>query len=149
MTSQPPRFGGPPEVAPPAVPAALSATLGRARRLAWLAAGALALSLGVLGVFLPLLPTVPFVLLAGLCFSRGCARCERWLLQHPRFGPPLREWRTHRAVSRRAKWLATASMGAGAALGGWMLDGWLGGLPALACAAVAAWLWSLPEPARR
>lgn len=149
MTSQPPRFGGPPEVAPPSVPAALSATLGRARRLAWLAAGALALSLGVLGVFLPLLPTVPFVLLAGLCFSRGCARCERWLLQHPRFGPPLREWRTHRAVSRRAKWLATASMGAGAALGGWMLDGWLGGLPALACAAVAAWLWSLPEPARR
>jgi uncharacterized membrane protein YbaN (DUF454 family) len=129
---------------------ASSVTLGgRARQLAWLGAGALALALGTLGVFLPLLPTVPFILLAAVCFSRGCLRCERWLLQHPRFGPPLRDWRAHRAVSRRAKWLATASMGAGAALAGWLLDGWVRGVPALACAAVAAWLWTLPEPVRR
>jgi hypothetical protein len=133
---------------PDPTPAAVTLA-GRARRLVWLAGGLLALSLGVLGLFLPLLPTVPFVLLAALCFSRGCARCERWLLEHPRLGPPLREWRTHRAVSRRAKWLASLSMAGGAALGAWLLDGWLAGLPALACAAVAAWLWSLPEPARR
>lgn len=122
---------------------------GRARRLAWLTVGLLSLSLGMLGVFLPLLPTVPFVLLAAWCFSRGCTRCERWLLEHPRLGPPLREWRARRAVPRRVKWLATASTAGGAALSAWLLDGWLGVLPAMVCAAVAMWLWSLPEPVRR
>ena len=120
----------------------------RAGRLAWLAGGALALALGTLGLFLPLLPTVPFVLLAAACFSRGCSRCERWLLQHPRFGPPLRDWRAHRALSRRAKWLATVSMAAGSAVAWWVLDGWLRGLPPLACVPVAAWLWSRPLPRR-
>lgn len=121
----------------------------RTVRLAWLAAGAFALALGALGLFLPLLPTVPFVLLAAMCFSRGCARCERWLLEHPRWGPPLRDWRAQRAVSRRAKWLATVSMAAGSAFAWWTLDGGLRWLPLLACVPVAGWLWTLPLPARR
>jgi uncharacterized membrane protein YbaN (DUF454 family) len=54
-----------------------------------------------------------------------------------------------RTVSRRVKWLATVSMIAGSALNAWLLDGWFIGLPAMVCAAVATWLWSLPEPARR
>jgi uncharacterized membrane protein YbaN (DUF454 family) len=118
----------------------------RARRALWLVAGAAALALGLVGVFVPVLPTVPFVLLAAMCFSHGCARCERWLLEHPRLGPPLRAWREQHAVSRRAKWLATLSMAVGSALAWWLLDGWPRWLPALACVAVAGWLWWLPEP---
>ena len=56
------------------------------RPLLWLA-GAMALALGVIGIFLPVLPTTPFVLLAAYCFSRGSERWERWLLEHPQLGP--------------------------------------------------------------
>ena len=120
----------------------------RARRALWIAAGALALALGVVGLFLPVMPTVPFVLLAALCFSHGCARCERWLLEHPQFGPPLRDWREQHAVSRRAKQVATLSMAGGSAIAWWLLEGWPRWLPALVCVAVAGWLWWLPEPER-
>lgn len=58
----------------------------------WIAAGGLALTLGVVGVFLPLLPTVPFLLLSAFCFGRGSSRLHRWLLQHRVFGPPIEDW---------------------------------------------------------
>lgn len=115
------------------------------QRLLWLAAGALSLGLGGIGLVLPLLPTVPFVLLAGFCFSRGCTRCERWLLDHPRLGPPLRAWRTHRAVPRRAKWLATTMMLASALAAWWLLPSPWRWVPGACCTAVAAWLWWLPD----
>jgi uncharacterized protein len=79
-------------------------------RLLWLLAGWLALLLGMLGIFLPLLPTTPFVLLAAWCFARGSARCEAWLLNHRRFGPLVRDWRERRAVPLRAKQLAVLTM---------------------------------------
>ncbi|MGE5864620.1 MAG: YbaN family protein [Rhizobacter sp.] len=64
----------------------------------WLIAGWSAMLLGFVGLFLPLLPTAPFVLVAAFCFSNGSPRWERWLLTHPHFGPVTREWREHRAV---------------------------------------------------
>jgi uncharacterized membrane protein YbaN (DUF454 family) len=117
---------------------------GRLLKLVWLAAGWLSLAVGFIGIFLPLLPTVPFVLLAAFCFSRGSARCERWLLGHPRFGPWIRDWRAHRAVPLRAKQLASAMMAAGSVLAGLQLPPAWCWLPAACCAAVAAWLWRLP-----
>ena len=123
--------------------------VARARRALWLLAGGVALVLGIVGAFVPVLPTVPFLLLAALCFSHGCERCERWLLEHPRFGPPLVAWREQRAVSRRAKLWATLSMAAGSAIAWWLVPGWPRWLPAMVCVAVGGWLWSLPEPPRR
>jgi hypothetical protein len=121
----------------------------RWQRVLWLAAGACSLLAGVIGIFLPLLPTTPFVLLAAFCFSRGSQRWERWLLRHPRFGPMVREWRERRAVPLRAKQLATVMMALGSAWGWWAMPASIGWLPALLCSGVAAWLWSLPTAAKR
>lgn len=119
------------------------------QRLLWGAAGALALATGIVGVFLPLLPTTPFVLLAAFCFSRGSTRCERWLLQHPRFGPMVRDWRRNHAIPLRAKQLAWAMMAVGSAWAAWVLPARWAWLPALCCAGVALWMWRLPTaPAR-
>lgn len=114
------------------------------QRVLWALAGLVSLVLGLVGIFVPLLPTTPFVLLAAFCFSRGSARCERWLLEHPRFGPMVRDWRAYRAVPLRAKQLATVMMAIGSTWAAWTLPGRFGWVPGVVCAAVAAWLWSLP-----
>ncbi len=114
------------------------------QRLLWGAAGALALLLGLLGLFLPVLPTVPFVLLAAFCFSRGSERAERWLLQHPRLGPMIRDWRLHRSVPLRVKQLATLMMTLSGLLSWWLLPAHVGWIPGAVCVAVAGWLWWLP-----
>ncbi|MEO7151853.1 MAG: YbaN family protein [Burkholderiaceae bacterium] len=110
----------------------------------WIAAGGLALASGVVGIFLPVLPTVPFVLLAAWCFSKGSPRCERWILEHRHFGPMVRDWRTHRSVPLRLKQLALLSMAGGAALAWWLLPASVHWLPAVVCAIVGLWLWRLP-----
>lgn len=114
------------------------------QRALWVAAGALALATGIVGIFVPLLPTTPFVLLAAFCFSRGSARCERWIVEHPRFGPLVRDWRGQRAIPLRAKQLAWLMMAAGSALAAWRLPPAIAWLPAVLCAGVAWWMWRLP-----
>ena len=88
-------------------------------RWVWVAAGVLSLACGLVGLFLPLLPTVPFVLLAAACFSCGSARLEAWLLAHRRGGPWVHAWRANRAVPRRAKYLATFMMAVSCLLAAW------------------------------
>lgn len=109
----------------------------------WLFAGWCSLLLGLIGAFLPLLPTVPFVLLAAGCFSRGSPRWERWLLAHPRFGPWVRDWRVSRAVPLRAKQWAVAMMGVSSAWAWFAMPRWHW-VPAVCCGVVAVWLWRLP-----
>lgn len=113
----------------------------------WRIAGLIALALGILGIFLPLLPTTPFVLLAAFCFSKGSQRLHDWLLSHPRLGPPIAEWRDHGAISRKAKWLAGVAMVAAFVLA------WLGGAPKEALAiqvivllGVAIFIFTRPAP---
>jgi uncharacterized membrane protein YbaN (DUF454 family) len=116
----------------------------RVARGLWLAAGVAALALGAVGLLLPLVPTVPFVILAAWCFSRGSERWENWMLHHPRLGPIVRDWREHHAVPLRAKQVATVMM-ATSCIGTYFFApiqyAWI---PTVLCTAVAIWLWRLP-----
>jgi hypothetical protein len=84
--------------------------LQRARRIFYVGLGLLSFGLGVLGAFLPVLPTTPFMLLSLWAFSLSSKRLESWLLRHPRFGPRLVAWRAHRAVPLPVKLTAWGSM---------------------------------------
>lgn len=118
----------------------------RLRWLWWLLAYA-SLGLGLVGLVLPGLPTVPFVLLAAYAAARGSQRLRARLLSHRQFGPAIRDWEARGAVSRRAKRLATAMMAASAAI---MFltapEPWMAATGTAVMAAVAVWLWRRPEP---
>ena len=79
-------------------------------RSMWLAIGLLSLSLGILGVFLPLLPTTPFVLLSAFCFSKSSSRLHLWLLNHKLFGHLINDWEKHGVIRTKVKIVATCSM---------------------------------------
>jgi uncharacterized membrane protein YbaN (DUF454 family) len=70
--------------------------------------GVTAVGLGVIGVFVPLLPTTPFLLLAAACFVRSSERLYSWLIHHRWFGDYIRHYREHRAIPLRAKIVTTA-----------------------------------------
>lgn len=81
-------------------------------RVVWAVCGVLSVCFGALGVFLPLLPTVPFMLLAAFCFARSSPQLHHWLITHPMFGPPIIDWQERGAISRRGKIAATVSIAA-------------------------------------
>ncbi|MEM6491596.1 MAG: YbaN family protein [Pseudomonadota bacterium] len=78
----------------------------------WLNLGLASLALGVIGIVLPLLPTTPFLLLSAFAFLRSSPRLHVWLIGHPRFGPPIRDWSREGAIGRRAKIAAIVAMAA-------------------------------------
>jgi uncharacterized membrane protein YbaN (DUF454 family) len=71
-----------------------------------MAVGCLSLFLGILGIFLPLLPTVPFLLLTAYCFARSSNRLYNWLIYHKTFGSYIYDYQTYRAIKRKTKVLA-------------------------------------------
>lgn len=87
------------------------------RRLLYLCLGFASVALGTAGVALPLLPTVPFMLLAAFFFARSSPRLEAWIVDHPRFGPHIRAWRERRAISPAGKRAALAAFALSAVLG--------------------------------
>ncbi len=111
----------------------------------YLAGGFVALGLGALGVALPIMPTVPFLLLAAFCFARSHLEWAERLYQHPTYGPGLRDWRDRRAISRKAKLSAVIAMGIGAVFT-WLTLGFPWVLVSLAVLGIAGtWIWTRAE----
>jgi uncharacterized membrane protein YbaN (DUF454 family) len=117
-------------------------------RIAFVLLGLISLAIGFVGVFLPLLPTVPFMILAAYCFGRGSSRLERWLLDHRTFGPHIRAWRSEGAISRTGKRAAYVALAMSALAGFLSLSGWWALGPALATIIVGGWIWHLPTTER-
>jgi hypothetical protein len=79
-------------------------------RYALLALGWLCVALGVIGIFLPVLPTTPFLLLAAACFVRSSKRFYLWLVLHPRLGPWVRDYLEGQGIPLKAKVYSIALM---------------------------------------
>lgn len=116
------------------------------RQALWRSLASVFLGLGALGVILPGLPTTPFLLAAAWAGARGWPALEARLLDHPRYGGMIRDWREHRSVPRRAKGLACALMLTSLTII------WLSPvavavqlLVTATLASVALWLWTRPE----
>lgn len=116
-------------------------------RWAWWLLAYVALGLGLVGIVVPGLPTVPFVLLSAYAAARGSTRLHARLLADPSFGPMIRDWQSQGAVSRRGKWAATVAMSLAAVV---MFvtapKAWMAATGTTIMILVAAWLWRRPEP---
>lgn len=72
--------------------------------------GFVSLGLGVVGIFLPILPTTPFVLVSAWCFSRSSPRFQSWLIHHRQFGPLIQNWREKGVIPFSAKFIALGTI---------------------------------------
>jgi uncharacterized membrane protein YbaN (DUF454 family) len=115
-------------------------------RTLYLIAGAIAFALGIVGIALPIMPTVPFMLLAAFCFARSNPAWERRLLEDPRYGPAIRAWRAKRAIARNAKIAAMAGLAGSALLGFLLLDPPWSLLPIGVATICAIWILTRPAP---
>ena len=108
-------------------------------------AGVAALLLGLIGIFVPVLPTTPFVLLAAACFARSSERFHDWLLAHRIAGPIIRAWEEHRSMPAGVKpWafgLMTVSFGMSIAL---MASPWHRAMLLAVALVLGYFLWRVP-----
>lgn len=115
-------------------------------RSVWLTLGLLSLVLAGVGVPIPLLPTVPFLLLAAFAFARSSEQLHHWLLSHPAFGQPIADWRERGAIGRRAKRAVAVSVlaafGVSLAMG---LGLWILFAQAVSLALVTLFVWTRPH----
>jgi len=114
-------------------------------RLLNLGLGFFAVVMGTLGIFLPVMPSTCFFILAAYFFSKSSKRLEDWILNHPTFGSSVRAWRQHKAMSRAAKAAAYLGMMIGEAM---LLTAWPGTILVIVGTFIlissAIYVWSRP-----
>lgn len=120
--------------------------LRQTRNILWRAAALSAFVIGIVGIAVPVLPTVPFLILSAWAASKGWPSFEQWLLEHPSYGPYIRSWRERGVVPRTAKVWAILTMSASAVLLQFLDPPvWLRLGAPLVMGIVAVWLWRRPE----
>lgn len=72
--------------------------------------GFFCLILGIIGIFIPLLPTTPFLILSAFCFSKSSPSFYRWITSHPLFGPPILNWKNNKSIKLKHKLIAIGMM---------------------------------------
>ena len=119
-------------------------------RLILMASGWISLALGIIGIFLPLLPTTPFVLLSAYCFSKSSPRLHHWLLNQPHLGLMIQNWEQQGSISQNAKVTSTVLM-----VGLFSLSLFFLNFPLLIkgtlifiCTGVLCFIWTRPVPLR-
>ena len=114
-------------------------------RRVYLIAGVTSVGLGIIGIALPIMPTVPFLILAAWCFGKSNPEFERRLLDHPRYGHHIRLWRERGAIARIGKIGATLAF-SGSIIAGFVFMAWPWPLVPLGIAIVAlGWIWTRPD----
>jgi uncharacterized membrane protein YbaN (DUF454 family) len=117
------------------------------KRLLWLTLGLVCLCLGIIGAFLPLLPTTSFLLVAAFSFARSSPRLHKWLMEHKVFGRLIEDWQIHRAISLKAKIVSLVSMifivGLSTFFGA---PNWVLGTQIIILSFVSLFLWTRPNP---
>lgn len=107
--------------------------------------GCLSVVLGVLGIFLPLLPTTPFILLAAACFARSSDSFYRWITSHPRFGPMIADYLAGKGLPLRAKRMAITLLWISITVGCFWVDFvWARVAMLLTASAVSLYILRLP-----
>lgn len=118
----------------------------RIRNALLIAAGAFSLVLGIVGIFLPVVPTVPFVLLASFCFARSSKRVHSLLINNRHFGLIIRNYELGRGIPRRIKFRAIIMLWLGLGISGLIVDLLLLRLMLAAIGVgVSIYLYRLPE----
>jgi len=117
-------------------------------RLLWRALALFFVLLGLIGIALPVMPTVPFLIAALWAASKGWPRLEAWLLNHPKYGPDIKAWRDHRVIKRRSKLIALVMMATGY-LVLWLfvpqVPVWLKAIVGVVLVVVGCWLATRPD----
>lgn len=117
-------------------------------RYLWLTLGLISVAVGVTAIFLPLLPTTPFLLMASYAFARSSERFHSWIMEHPQLGPPIHNWHNERAVQRGTKWAASGSIALAFAISiTFGLATWILVAQVITFSCVVVYIWSRPEPA--
>jgi len=116
-------------------------------RALFFVAGVVSLGFAVAGIFLPVLPTTPLVLLAATCFARSYRPFHEWIIAHRVFGPIVREWHEHRSIPYRTKLSAIGMMATalGVSIVFFIDPPWLKAALAAFGLALGAWMYRLPS----